>query len=127
MLRGQLWPDWPIAETASGDEDHVFTATNIRAAVEQSLRRMHTDYLDLVQVHMSPSQAQTALGTVAAIKGTVINHERPILETELPLDGSRFEGLVSPVTRSPVLARNWRSSTTTCRIPIWPGWRRMTS
>lgn len=53
---------------------------------------------------MSPSQAQTALGTVAAIKGTVINHERPILETELPLDGSRFEGLVSPVTRSPVLA-----------------------
>ena len=53
---------------------------------------------------MSPSQAQTALGTVAAVKGTVIKHERPILETELPLDGSRFEGLVSPVVRSPVFA-----------------------
>jgi len=53
---------------------------------------------------MSPGQAQSALGTVAAMKGTVINHERPILETELPLDGSRFEGLLSPVTRSPVLA-----------------------
>lgn len=38
------------------------------------------------------------------MKGTVINHERPILETELPLDGSRFEGLVSPVVRSPVFA-----------------------
>ena len=53
---------------------------------------------------MSPSQAQTALGTVAAMKGTVINHERPVLETELPLDGSRFEGLVSPVVRYPVFA-----------------------
>ena len=53
---------------------------------------------------MSPSQAQTALGTVAAMKGTVINHERPVLETELPLDGSRFEGLVSPVVRHPVFA-----------------------
>ena len=53
---------------------------------------------------MSPSQAQTALGTIAAMKGTVINHERPVLETELPLDGSRFEGLVSPVVRYPVFA-----------------------
>jgi P-type conjugative transfer ATPase TrbB len=42
---------------------------------------------------MPPSQAQSALGTIAAVKGTVIKHERPILETELPLDGSRFEGL----------------------------------
>jgi type IV secretion system protein VirB11 len=53
---------------------------------------------------MSPTQAQTALGTIAAIKGTVINHDHPVLETELPLDGSRFEGLVSPVVRYPVFA-----------------------
>jgi type IV secretion system protein TrbB len=53
---------------------------------------------------ISASQAQSALGTIAAVKGTVIKHERPILETELPLDGSRFEGLVSPVVRSPVFA-----------------------
>jgi len=33
-----------------------------------------------------------------------MNHERPILETELPLDGSRFEGIVSPVVRRPVFA-----------------------
>ena len=37
--------------------DHVYTRRNIRAGVEQSLRRMHTDHLDLVQVHMSPSRA----------------------------------------------------------------------
>jgi len=40
----------------------------------------------------------------ATFCGTVLNHERPILETELPIDGSRFEGIVSPVVRRPVFA-----------------------
>jgi type IV secretion system protein VirB11 len=53
---------------------------------------------------MPPAQAASALNTIAAWKGTVMNHERPILETELPLDGSRFEGIVSPVVRRPVFA-----------------------
>src|SRR5216683_3312158 len=53
---------------------------------------------------MPAAQAASALGTIAAWRGTVLNHERPILETELPLDGSRFEGLVSPVVRRPVFA-----------------------
>jgi aryl-alcohol dehydrogenase-like predicted oxidoreductase len=35
---------------------HVFTPENIRAGVEQSLRRMRTDHLDLVQFHISPSR-----------------------------------------------------------------------
>ena len=37
---------------------HDWTAGNVRAGVEQSLRRLGTDRLDLVQVHMSPSQVQ---------------------------------------------------------------------
>lgn len=37
---------------------HVFTAENVRAGVEQSLRRMNTDYLDLVQFHASPTRAE---------------------------------------------------------------------
>lgn len=37
---------------------HVFTRENVRAGVEQSLRRMKTDHLDLVQFHMSPSRAE---------------------------------------------------------------------
>ena len=53
---------------------------------------------------MSPAAAASALGTVAAWRGTVLNHERPILETELPIDGSRFEGIVPPVVRRPVFA-----------------------
>jgi aryl-alcohol dehydrogenase-like predicted oxidoreductase len=35
---------------------HVYTRDNIRAGVEQSLRRLHTDYLDVVQFHGSPSR-----------------------------------------------------------------------
>ena len=34
---------------------HVFTQENIVAGVDQSLRRMKTDHLDLVQLHISPS------------------------------------------------------------------------
>jgi aryl-alcohol dehydrogenase-like predicted oxidoreductase len=36
---------------------HDYSPQNVRADVEQSLRRLRTDHLDLVQVHMSPSQA----------------------------------------------------------------------
>src|SRR5579864_472518 len=36
---------------------HDYSARNVRADVEQSLRRLRTDRLDLVQVHMSPSRA----------------------------------------------------------------------
>ena len=36
---------------------HDYSPANVRADVEQSLRRLRTDRLDLVQVHMSPSVA----------------------------------------------------------------------
>jgi aryl-alcohol dehydrogenase-like predicted oxidoreductase len=37
---------------------HDYRADHIREGLEQSLRRLGTDHLDLLQVHMSPSQAQ---------------------------------------------------------------------
>lgn len=40
-----------------GKLEHDFSAKNVRAGVEQSLRRLKTDHLDLVQVHSSPSRA----------------------------------------------------------------------
>ena len=47
---------------------HDFSAANVRAGVEQSLRRLQTDRIDLVQVHMSPSRAELeADGTVEAL------------------------------------------------------------
>ena len=36
---------------------HDYSPANVRADVEQRLRRLRTDRLDLVQVHMSPSKA----------------------------------------------------------------------
>src|ERR1700680_4472690 len=46
---------------------------------------------------MPAAQAASALGTIAAWRGTVVN-------PELPIEGSRFEGIVSPVVRRPVFA-----------------------
>jgi aryl-alcohol dehydrogenase-like predicted oxidoreductase len=48
---------------------HDFSAANVRAGVEQSLRRLRTDRLDLVQVHMSPSVDEMRAGdTVEAMQ-----------------------------------------------------------
>jgi aryl-alcohol dehydrogenase-like predicted oxidoreductase len=35
---------------------HVYDRANITAGVEQSLRRLNTDHLDLLQIHMTPSK-----------------------------------------------------------------------
>ena len=53
---------------------------------------------------MSPTQAQAAMGTIATQRGTVVNYDRPVLETELPIDGSRFEGLLPPVVPKPAFS-----------------------
>jgi aryl-alcohol dehydrogenase-like predicted oxidoreductase len=41
-----------------GRRSHDWRPANIRTGTEQSLRRLGTDRLDLLQVHMSPSRAQ---------------------------------------------------------------------
>ncbi|MFN0073968.1 MAG: aldo/keto reductase, partial [Chloroflexota bacterium] len=43
------------AESLHGRGQHVFTAERVTKGVEQSLRRLQTDYLDLVQFHASPT------------------------------------------------------------------------
>jgi aryl-alcohol dehydrogenase-like predicted oxidoreductase len=47
-----------------GGEKHIFTGENVRAGVEQSLRRLRTDYLDVVQVHGSPTRKELEDGGV---------------------------------------------------------------
>lgn len=60
-------PDWDPPATAAA---HAFTPDRIRAGVEQSLRRLQTDRLDLLQVHMSPSRTQMESdGTVETMEG----------------------------------------------------------
>jgi type IV secretion system protein VirB11 len=58
-----------------------------------------------VQVGMiPPEQAYSVVGTIASCRGTVINHDHPFLETELPLNGARFEAIVPPVVHGPIFA-----------------------
>jgi aryl-alcohol dehydrogenase-like predicted oxidoreductase len=64
-----------LLETPPGAEPpypHDYSAANVRAGVEQSLRRLRCDHLDLVQVHMSPSRTQLehddTLGALFALR-----------------------------------------------------------
>jgi type IV secretion system protein VirB11 len=54
--------------------------------------------------------AENLLGTVAALLGTVVNEEHPILEGELPFHGARFEGVLPPVARAPVFSMRKRAA-----------------
>lgn len=47
---------------------------------------------------ISADKLLAALGTIAAILGTELNESSPILEGRLPLDGSRVEGAIPPVS-----------------------------
>lgn len=57
-----------------------------------------------------PEIAENLLGTVAALLGTVVNEEHPILEGELPFYGARFEGVLPPVSRGPVFSIRKRAA-----------------
>jgi aryl-alcohol dehydrogenase-like predicted oxidoreductase len=47
----------PATPAAIEAGEHVYTRENIEAAVNQSLKRMNTDYVDIVQFHGSPAQS----------------------------------------------------------------------
>lgn len=50
---------------------------------------------------MAESKARALLGTIASYLNTTITTNNPILECELPIDGSRFEGLLPPIVSRP--------------------------
>jgi P-type conjugative transfer ATPase TrbB len=50
---------------------------------------------------MVASQAESLMATVASTINTTITSEKPILECELPIDGSRFEALIPPIVSAP--------------------------
>ncbi len=61
----------PVAP-AGQPSQHVFTRENVVAGVEQSLSRMKTDYMDVVQFHSSPTmetlEAEGALDALRELK-----------------------------------------------------------
>jgi type IV secretion system protein VirB11 len=50
---------------------------------------------------IEPSQGRLIISLIASGLETVVTAENPIVEGELPLDGSRFEGLLPPVVSGP--------------------------
>jgi type IV secretion system protein VirB11 len=57
---------------------------------------------DMEQVGtMRAGQAESLMGTVAATLRTTITRDNPVLECELPLDGSRFEAIIPPNVSAP--------------------------
>jgi type IV secretion system protein TrbB len=59
---------------------------------------------------MSASQAESLMATVASTLRTTITRDNPILECELPIDGSRFEAMIPPVVSAPVFVIRRRAS-----------------
>lgn len=55
-------------------------------------------------VRMSAMQSENLLRTIAAALGIVVNAEQPLIEGTLPFDGSRFAGVLPPVSNRPVFA-----------------------
>lgn len=47
-----------VGNDHAGEGSHVFTAANIRAGVTQSLRRLETDHIDVMQLHGNPTRKE---------------------------------------------------------------------
>lgn len=53
---------------------------------------------------LRPAQAQAIIETIAGYHGKEVTRHKPLLEGELPIDGSRFAGQIPPVVPSPTFA-----------------------
>jgi aryl-alcohol dehydrogenase-like predicted oxidoreductase len=77
-----------VDDRQDGGEKHIYTGQNVTAGVEQSLRRLQTSHLDVVQVHGSPTRKQLEDGGV--IEALLKLRERGLvrhlgISTRLPL------------------------------------------
>jgi type IV secretion system protein VirB11 len=59
---------------------------------------------------MQSATAESFIATVASTLRGTVTRENPILECELPLDGSRFEALIPPVVSAPVFTIRRKAS-----------------
>ena len=59
---------------------------------------------------LPPAQSRLIISLVASALETTVTVDRPIVEGELPLDGSRFEGLMPPIVAGPSFTIRKRAS-----------------
>ncbi len=102
-LRAELGPD-----IVSAIEDPLVVEILINPVLQgESASNLWVESLDRgmedTHVAIPPAQVENIICTVATLLGTSANREAPILEGELPYDGSRFEGFLPPVVSTPAL------------------------
>jgi P-type conjugative transfer ATPase TrbB len=59
---------------------------------------------------MLPQTAEALIATVASILRATVTRDNPIIECELPLDGSRFEAMIPPIVSGPVFTIRRKAS-----------------
>lgn len=88
----------------------IVDALNHPSVVEVMLNPDSSLWIDRLGVGMQkigeidPIRAMSIIGAVAAMLDAVVNSDHPILECELPIDGSRFEALAPPLVERPSFA-----------------------
>lgn len=60
--------------------------------------------------YIRASEAQAIIESIAGYHGKEVTREQPILEGELPLDGSRFAGQLPPIVSAPTFAIRKKAS-----------------
>lgn len=129
MVAGCLYSGMTTHPNTSGHEFHRRSHDALRRALGADILAALTDD-QVVEIMLNPAgdlwsdshvggmqcigkidrvRAMSIVATVASMLGTTVTPESPILECELPLDGSRFEALIPPVVPAPTFALRKRA------------------
>ena len=129
MLADGLYSGMKTHPTTSGQEFHRRSDDALRRALGTDILAALADD-QVVEIMLNPAgdlwtdshtsgmhcigtidrvRAMSIVATVAAMLGTTVTPDNPILECELPLDGSRFEALIPPVVPAPTFALRKRA------------------
>ena len=129
MLADGLYSGMKTHPTTSGQEFHRRSDDALRRALGTDILAALADD-QVVEIMLNPAgdlwtdshaggmqcigridrvRAMSIVATVAAMLGTTVTADNPILECELPLDGSRFEALIPPVVPAPTFALRKRA------------------
>lgn len=97
----------PVIMTALGDPKVIEIMLNPDGALWVDIlgSGMHD-----TGTRIAPAQAENLLGTIAAMLDVTIDAEHPTLQGELPIDGSRVQGVMRPIVRNPVFAIRKRAA-----------------
>jgi type IV secretion system protein VirB11 len=91
-LKRELGPDI-VGALENGETLEICVNSDGRVWIEEKERRLYDSGFVI-----TPANLIAALGTIAAMNGTELNQENPVLECELPLDDSKIEGTIPPVS-----------------------------